>query len=155
MTESDLHIHLRTEINRRGFYVLVVMPMEDSPDMPFGYTIGNAMLGLPELLVVGVGPRTTFSTLSSVSEAMRTNRRAFDEMARVRIGGIVPVTVIDADDRVKDDYTIQVGRTLGIAPHAYRVQQIVVPDERGLFPWSPGCADPYRSLPVYRKGGVQ
>lgn len=124
-------------------------------DQPFTYTIGNAEKGLPELLMVGIGSKTSHDVLNDLSEKMVERGRAFDDLERVDVGGKVPVCVIEADDVVKEKFTIQVGGALGIDDRDYRVLQVLCPDEEGRLPWQSDCAEPYRSLPVYKRGGVQ
>jgi hypothetical protein len=54
---------------------------------------------------------------------------------------------VNADDRVKEEYTLCVGVYYGT--NGYRVQQLVIPDKCGRYPNDPKCAEPYSSVPVF------
>lgn len=112
----------------------------------FVYTIGNALKGLPELLLVIT--HDDGGLLNALSKVMIERGAAFDDQEVVRLPGMkCSVCIVDASDDVKDLYTCQAKHLVG---PEYRVQQVVVPDTKGLFPWQPGCAKPYSDVKIHR-----
>jgi hypothetical protein len=84
------------DIRRNGRSVLCVGAEDDSP--AFAYTIGNAIEGLPELLMIGgVCDSCAVNALDDLSEKMIERRAAFDDGELVRLGAKYPVKIIDAD----------------------------------------------------------
>jgi hypothetical protein len=142
------------DIARTGRSVIGIFPDRDSKDPlndAFLYSIGNAAKGLPELLLVGMYSDTF--PINRLSELMIERGRAFEDGEVVPLGGEHPVCVVDADEGVKDRYTIQASNMFG--REGYRVQQVVFPDMADLFPWQPGCAEPYSRVRVWRARGLQ
>ena len=117
-------------------------PPDDS-FIPFSYTIGNTQKKLPELLVIFSDHETLL--LNTLSEIMIKRRRAFDHGEKVDIGGKVPCMVLDTDERVAD-YVVQADAFYGAGN--YRVQQVLVPDPQGRFPFESECERRYRDVPV-------
>jgi hypothetical protein len=134
------------DIDRVGRSVLGVFGADEDDAPPFSYTIGNALVGLPELLVIGLAGE---GPLNHMSDLMIKNGRPFAEGELVDLGGPVPVKVITADERAKENYTIQVARFVGRSD--YVVQQVIIPDRRGRFPGDPKCDQPYSLFPVLRR----
>jgi hypothetical protein len=125
------------DINRTGRTVICV-----GDDIPFAYTIGNQLVDLPELLVIGTIDGRMLNPLSTI---MIGNGRGFHHDEVVSIGGALGVKIIDADIRkAQEKYTIQAGR-LG---RDYRVQQVLIPDRVGRFPDDPRCEPPYSTVPI-------
>jgi Domain of unknown function (DUF4262) len=158
MTKDDdrferLYRKMVEDIDRTGRSLIGVFPAKDSTDPvndAFTYSIGNALVGLPELLVVGMFEGAHWP-INELSRRMIERGRKFDDGEIVSLGeGAVPVCVIDAGDEVKDLYTIQATNFYRGA-RDYQVMQVVIPDKAGLFPWQPGCACPYSHVNVYRK----
>jgi hypothetical protein len=111
---------------------------------PFCYTVGNQLVGLPELLIIGT---LDGWALNPLSEIMISRGRGFDHDEVVPLGGAFPVKIIDADIRkARKDYTIQAD-IRGVAKD-YTVQQVLIPDRAGRFPDDPRCAPPYSTVPI-------
>jgi hypothetical protein len=145
--------NMRDNIRRTGRTIIGVFPDEKSVDPTneaFAYTVGNALKGLPELLVVGMYGDTF--TLNKLSEMMIERGERFDDGQIVSLGGKHPVRVFDADDSVKDQYTIQASNYYG--RERYDVMQVVLSDPDGKFPWQAGCAEPYRRVRIHRRNKV-
>lgn len=134
-------------IKRDGRMIIGVFGSKD--DLPFSYTIGNQGVGLPELLMIGIGADSAAQgLLNLMSERMRKRGRPFDDGEIVDIGARCSLQVINANENAKRDYTIQAGRFY--KTQNYQVQQIVVPDKAGRFPGDPLCEQPYCDCPVLR-----
>jgi hypothetical protein len=149
MRRDDFYRNIAADIERCKRSVLGVAPCADDPDdtLPFSYTIGNQLRGLPELLIVcpleaGLG------ALNILSDLMIERGRAFDDGELVGIGGKLPVKVICADQRARDEFTVQAGQFFGTED--YDVQQVLAPDRSGRFPGEPDCDPPYRDVPVLK-----
>ncbi len=142
------HTETARHIREHGRSVIGVFPDKESEDIndAFAYTIGNSLKGLPELLVVGI--YRDGGMLNELSERMIAQGHAFADNERVFLGGAFPVTIIEADDAVKERVTIQAGNFL---KRYYRVMQIVLCDHEGRFPWDQGCGKPYCDVRVWRR----
>jgi len=139
---QDFYNDIARDIARNKRSIICVAP--DSPnDSPFCYTIGNQQLDLPELLMF-VSPKAG-GILNVLSERMIERGRAFDDGELVDCGGKFPVRIINADERAKNEFTIQAGEVFG---QDYEVQQVLAPDRSGRFPGEPGCDAPYKDVPV-------
>jgi hypothetical protein len=133
------------DIRRDGRSVLCIRGEEDS--LPFAYTIGNALKGLPELLMVGTSKG---GLLNDLSQKMIDRGRGFDDGEIVSLGGKFPVKIITANDgRAQREFTIQAGQYLD--RQDYVVQQVLVPDRSGRYPDDPQCQPPFSTFPVLRK----
>jgi hypothetical protein len=128
------------DIQERGRSVIAVMPDNADPNEAFTYTIGNARIGLPELLVVGSCHPSMCGMLNALSKIM-LQKGAFVDGQTVSLGGQYPVYVFDAKEGVKDDFTIQATNYLGRSN--YMVMQVVMPDSHGKWPWQADCDEPY------------
>jgi hypothetical protein len=136
-------------IERTGRSVVGVFPganSEDPTNDAFAYTIGNALRGLPELLLIGMYGETHM--INALSDRMIERGMKFGDGEVVSLGGPHPVRVFDADESVKDQFTIQATNYFGT--REYDVMQVVLPDTEGRFPWQAGCAEPYRRVVVHR-----
>jgi len=114
----------------------------------FSYSIGNAKLGLPEFLIIGLGAAESKWLINAISKNMIQVGIAPAIEAPYSFGGAHPVWLIEASEKAKADYTIQAGQYLG--REDYRVIQIVLCDPAGKFPWEDGCAENFRAQPVLR-----
>jgi hypothetical protein len=138
---------IQDDIERYGRTVMCIFGEEDSPG--FAYTIGNGLVGVPDLLLVGTNKG---GMLNDLSELMIERGGAFKNGEIVSLGGIVPVKVITVtDNRARKDYTIQAGEFYG--HQSYGLQQVLIPDQSGCFPGDPACARPFAAIPVFGRAG--
>lgn len=127
-------------IDRTGRMIVGVPATEDMPEhIPFAYTIGNYLKGLPEILCIGIIESDVFNLWSQVMIARGT---PFEDGELVDIGGKFPCLAVKADDpRLYENYTVQVENYSG---DQYDVIQMIVPDPTGqLFSKAPN----YRDIP--------
>lgn len=138
---SDSSALIQSNIDMAGQHIFAIFPDADNPG--FAYTIGNARLGLPELLIVGnFAPVLMGSVLNEVGRRMRQLDQVPDE--DIDIGGAFPIRPRLAGAEVRSAFTIQVGRFLG--HDEYAVVQLLLPDPMGFYPGEPGC-DPRYDIP--------
>lgn len=139
---------VKEHIAKFGQHLFGVFPtVFDDDKRAFMYTIGNADLGLPELLLVGqFDPEVCGIVLNMLGERMRAQGAALiegdhdigaDAMPRIR-----RVTDIDA---VRNEWTIQVGQHLG--RQDYDVLQVMFCDIKGRYPGDEGVA-PVFDVPI-------
>lgn len=121
-------------------------------DHPFTYSIGNALVGLPELIVFRLWPTDACPLLNTWSKMMIDRGAAFVDGEMIDIGGAHPCMAVACDDHVRQRYTVQAGRFLDA--ECYAVMQILVPDKSGRFPTDPACDPLYRDVPVLRRPAV-
>ena len=128
-------------INMHGQHLFGIFPTEDGQEPAFFYTIGNALKGLPELLLVGnFPPNIASGILNDFGQKMREDNKPLVE-GLVDIGWSFPFKVRNAGGDVRDRFTIQAGRFLD--REDYDVQQIMVCDPEGKYPGDEGCDPKY------------
>jgi hypothetical protein len=94
---GTLRKDIENDVRQSGRSVMCIFGDADGPT--FAYAIGNALKGLPELLLVGT---TKGELLNDLSQKMIDRGRAFDDGELVSLGGKFPLKVITAnDDRAK------------------------------------------------------
>lgn len=101
------------------------------------YTIGNANLGLPELLLIGnFPPDLGMRIMNDLGSTMREDRVALPE-GMLDIGWSFPFKIRKAGGDVRDRFTIQAGQYLG--HENYDVLQVMICDKHGRYPGDAGC----------------
>ena len=132
---------IQSNIDRAGQHIFAIFPDADSAG--FAYTIGNALLGLPELLIIGnFAPILMASVLNEVGRRMRQTDEVPDK--DIDIAGAFPIRPRLAGTEARTAFTIHVGRFLG--HDEYAVVQLLLPDPMGFYPGEPGC-DPRYDVP--------
>jgi hypothetical protein len=148
---KEVYARIIADIDKHGRSCMGVFPLPDSKDPTneaFTYTIGNSLVGLPELLVIGIYGQAAIGILNAISDALKEAPDPFVE-GPLEIGGKFPPYLVEAAESVKGDFTIQATQVLGRLD--YRVMQVVFCDREGRFPWDAGCAEPYRNVKVHRR----
>ena len=129
---------IQSNIDRAGQHIFAIFP--DADTAGFAYTIGNARLGLPELLIIGnFAPHLMASVLNEVGRRMRQADQVPEK--DIDIGGAFPIRPRLAGAAARSAFTIQVGRFLG--HEEYAVVQLLLPDPMGLYPGEARCATRY------------
>ena len=128
---------IRSDILMAGQTIQGVFPRVGETGTPFFYTIGNAELGLPELLLIG-GFRAEIAMriLNELGQYMRERGKPLDE-GMLDIGWTFPFKIRKAGGKVRDEYTIQAGEYLG--HQRYEVTQVMICDREGRYPGDRGC----------------
>lgn len=147
---ADFRADIERKIAQYGRTIIGVFPdhKTSDPNEAFVYSIGNALKGYPELLLIGFAQEHRL--LNVLSDRMLQRGHRFHDGELIDLGGIVPLCVVAASEQVKQLFTIQASAYY--APElAYEVMQVVVPDKHGKFPWDPDCAHPFCDVTVYRK----
>lgn len=105
--------------------------------IPFAYTVGLSSLSLPELIISGLDGRRSHNVLNLCAEKMVAqsapflNGHIFDDLANF------PTYLGDVTDpAMKTRFT----KLVNHLPHKgqYCLQQLVMPDSKGKFPWDGG-----------------
>lgn len=137
----DMMKVVRSNIDRHGQHIFFIVPEDEEP--AFAYTIGNAVIGLPELLLIGNFSTTTSGgILNDLGLKMRASSQPLAH--EISLGGDYPVRIRAASSLATQRYTIQVSRFLGHVH--YRVLQILLCDPNGQYPGEPGCDPAYDVL---------
>lgn len=140
-----LHQSIKETILEHGQQCLGVFNDPDEEgSLPFMYTIGNYLKGLPELLLVGSADPAIQQLLNVLHKMVLERGSAFNHGELVNVGGHYPLKIVDASNAAKD-YTVQVGVHFGTDD--YRVQQVIICDPVGRWPDDPECIEPYKSMP--------
>lgn len=134
----DMMKVVRANIARHGQHIFFIVPEDEEP--AFAYTIGNAVIGLPELLLIGnFSTATSGGILNDLGLKMRSSGQPL--AGEISLGGNYPVRIRAASSSATQRYTIQAGRFLG--HDHYRVLQILLCDPNGNYPGEPGCDSAY------------
>lgn len=136
---SQFYAKMRAIIAKSGHMVLGVG--SDGTSTPFAYSIGLSEAGLPELLLaLPINYDAMVLAVNEVAARLKKREKAFGEREQLDIEFSTPVIIRNPTDmdRVRRDYTIQVGQFY--RRQDYAVQQIIFPDPHGLWPWDEGYA---------------
>jgi len=142
-TARQIYDMVQQHIDQSGQHVFGIFPDAAAGEDGFYYTIGNALRGLPELLLIGsIDPPLATHILNTLGDYMRKNEHALPE------GLFKPSTDWPHDFKIrktgwraKARYTIQATRFL--EREDYVVLQIMICDPQGRYPGDPKCAKPY------------
>ncbi|WP_337847815.1 DUF4262 domain-containing protein [Sphingomonas sp.] len=135
---QDIYAAIERNIARSGQHLFLVFAERDAP--AFAYTIGNALHGLPELLLIGnYSPQIAASVLNDLGQRMRHSGRPLE--GEVDIDAHYPVRVRHAAPEARQHYTLQAGRYL--RHEEYDVLQVLLCDPDGIYPGEQGCKPGY------------
>lgn len=136
-------------IDRVGWHATGVFPTEDDHGAPFVYTVGLMEQGHPELVVIGLDPRTGHSMLNAVicetfgRPSVRDGEPMIHSASHFvlgRMGGVIEgldVWLLEctAPATWTEYLTMARRRAEAKSVEARRALQIVFPDAGGRFPW--------------------
>lgn len=104
---------------------------------PVCYTVGLHSLGYPELIMVGLNMDAGQSILNDAAQQVIDSgsaRQSGDVLDKV---ANLPLIVVEVDDiELLKEYSAMASNLYGL--DQYRLQQIVMPDPVGKFPWDEG-----------------
>ncbi|BAI96681.1 hypothetical protein Sj15T_09840 [Sphingobium sp. TA15] len=133
-TSRDPMSIVQDNIDRTGQHLFAIFGSDDEP--AFVYTVGNAVRGLPELLLIGNFRATVAGgILNDLGTIMRKQERALS--GDIGLGGRYPVRIRRASEGAKFKWTIQAGQYLG--HDHYDVLQVLLCDYDGHYPGERGC----------------
>ncbi|MBV2149936.1 DUF4262 domain-containing protein [Sphingobium sp. AS12] len=142
LSDHEMMRAIQNNIDRDGQHLFAIFPDDENPG--FAYTIGNANLGLPELLIVGnFMPRIMGPILNELGRRMRAARAPLE--GDVSLGGRYPVRIRLTGPAAKWRYTLLANRYLG--HERYTVLQVLLCDLDGRYPGEPAC-DPVYDAPL-------
>ena len=151
-TMDKLRAAIEQDIERCGRTIIGVFACEEG-DMPFAYTIGNAIHAirqaaglLPELLVIGLAQAPFLNDLSQMM--IDADAPFHDNQIVLMHGAEKPVKIIKPSDIARTEYAIQAGQFFG--SENYQIMQVLLPDRAGKFPDDPGCQPPFSNIPILR-----
>jgi hypothetical protein len=105
-------------------------------EVPFCYSIGNALEGIPDFIIAGATQQTG-SLINTVSDKMLQEKwkaSYIRENPWFDLGGKVPVFLRECPPTTKKEFTVQAGEFYGF--QAYDLFQIVMPDINKNLPGS-------------------
>lgn len=120
--------------------------------LAFYYTIGNAEVGLPELLLVGdYVPSQAAGILNDLGERQRLRGEQFLDGEIVKLDPDAPFGLLIHTPKdqqlIREHLTVQVGQALGT--ESYQVLQVLAPDTIGRYAHDPLCMQPQGMVPVF------
>lgn len=120
----------------------------DGEEASYAYTIGNFLVGLPELAMSGLRPELMGYFLNLVSEMMRAGDLSMKD-------GLITDKIAEGLDTAfrkvtEQSYDPYFGKLLEYCEHKQQpvpdVYQLVVPDKQNHFPWDEGCEPQFVDL---------
>jgi hypothetical protein len=134
VTHEAFFRRIAQNIATDGRQIISVMGTKKLP--PFAYTIGNQEKLLPELLLIGNFSATeTQTVLNHFSNRMLMTKEPLP-LGEMAFAGKA-FMIYYCGPVAKSRYTFQAGQFYG--NEDYKVQKIVVSDDRGRWPWDPLC----------------
>lgn len=134
----EFYAAIERNIAQSGQHLFLIFADGETP--AFAYTIGNALLGPPELLLIGnFPPRVAGGIVNELGQRMREAGRPLE--GDIDVGGRFPVRVRRASAGARQAYTLQAGRYF--RHEEYDVLQILLCDPGGTYPGEPGCEPGY------------
>lgn len=141
---KEIDAKLRRMIEEHGFAIMTVLPDEVTPS--YGYTIGlDKNFGNPEICMVGFHPDLIRQTLLDAGKLVTAGQRMEH--------GAMPNNILDvplAIRRPSDEVLIASPRFAfaleWYAGEPFRMVQMFLPDENGMFPWDAACHPQYLEL---------
>ncbi|WP_234711384.1 DUF4262 domain-containing protein [Mycolicibacterium llatzerense] len=110
---------------------------------PFAYTIGLHHLGLPELLVTGLPPRTAGRVLNSLGHQIVEDGTFLRPAMQIDYQGEFMFEVIDVEHP-----DVHLKNAVALCSPRIRAFQLVWTDARGCWPWDRGWSHGRRRQPV-------
>lgn len=134
----DIYAAIERNIARSGQHLFLIFADGETP--AYFYTVGNALRGLPELLLIGnIPPRVAGGIVNELGQRMRGTGRPLE--GDIEVGGRFPVRLRRASAEARQAYTLQAGRYF--RHEEYDVLQILLCDPGGIYPGEPGCEPGY------------
>jgi hypothetical protein len=126
-------LDLLEKIEKRGWALVGVFPTEESPGVPFTYTVGLTALGLPEFAMYGLNAQTAGALLNEIAGRARDGLLPpVGEPILDCLHGGLELTAIKMTD------TSDLNSVRAVYGSLEEAHQIVWPDTAGRMPWAPG-----------------
>ena len=116
----------------------------EDEDRPFAYTVGLTDLGLPELLITGLPPRTSLRLLNTVTHDMVDDGTILRPAMHIDFQSefLLEVVTVDHPD-------VHLGCAVAICGSEIRALQLVWTDDFRRWPWDRGWSHGRRRQPVF------
>ncbi len=139
-TTDDYLAVVQEIINGHGWAIQYV----ESEDWPFAYTVGLTDLGLPELLITGLPPRTSKRLLNSIAHDMVDDGTVLRPAIHIDYQSefLLEVVKVDHPD-------VHLRCAVAICGPDVRAVQLVWTDDFRHWPWDPGWSHGRRRQPVF------
>jgi hypothetical protein len=128
-TEEDYLDHMAGLMNRYGWAVVGVEPEGTTP--PLAYTAGLTIMAKPELVVTGLPLELTTPFLNSVAHDLAYHDVTWAPGDVVELDRTLKVEIVEMPH---PDAHLNVA--IALCGPDVRAWQVVVPDDRGRYPWS-------------------
>lgn len=120
------------DISRTGWSDISVFPTQDSPGLPFNYTVGFAEFEHPDLIMIGLNNEQAHGVLWAAFNQIKAGTRYNADEYYEEILVEFPVGFVEVLEPMNDDFPMSMTRRLYGEVHAL---QLVWPDKKGMFPW--------------------
>ena len=144
LTKESLAGKIDGLIRSAGFAYICVSQEGRTP--PFAYTIGlTETYGCPELLIFGVGQQVANAVFHGMVEKMKTGARFADGDVVTQVLN-VPCAIKAVSGEAAHPFVLNVTSRYNGGAHSLAFQQVVYPDQAGLYPWEIGYAASMRQV---------
>ena len=141
---QSLASQIESFIQGAGFAAICIAPEPGVP--PFAYTVGlTETYGCPELLIFGVGDKVAMSIFHAVVARVKGGERLMDGTVLEKVLN-VPCVIKAVSEEVGYRYALNVSSKYKGSDKSPAFQQIVYPDEAGLFPWESRYSENMRRI---------
>lgn len=133
-------------IAQTGIHIQPILPSDENP--PYVYTVGMTLIGAPELIVFGLPPQVAASMIHKMFAEMRMGNRPKNQKDIIDLAS-VPLRLENVSRSAVDEFTGQGDAYLVSHGHRPKYQQLMWPDEQGIFPNEKGFDERYRATQPY------
>ena len=116
----------------------------ENEDRPFAYTVGLTDLGLPELLITGLPPRTSKRLLNSIAHDMVDDGTILRPAMHIDYQSEFLLEVVEVDHP-----DVHLRFAVAICGPEVRAVQLVWTDDFSRWPWDRGWSHGRRCQPVF------
>lgn len=118
-----------------GHWMVIGVGASHSEDYPhYCYTVGLHSHGLPEIILFGLPMETGQSILNTAADQVLNNGTALPHGTQLDKVASKPLVLVDVPESEKKYELTNMVRQYYRSTN-YRLQQLVMPDKQGRFPW--------------------
>lgn len=139
--------HVRDTIARHGWFCTAVFPVEGNEGMPFAYSSGfQQSRAQPDIVIVGFDHMLCHALLAQLHSGMADGSMSIPEEGGLMQGVIrnFPVKFAPLAPATIAGFARTTTAINGAEPTM--MQQMILPDQNGLFPGDPGCDERYARM---------
>lgn len=140
---DPLLLDVLTKMDGNGWTVMHVVPTDDDPIVPYGYTVGLTTFGHPDLAIYGLPVDVAGVFLNNAAKLVKYGRKIEDgEVLRGIVRGLAVAAIAMTE-------TGDLPLLRAIYGNSDDVLQLVWPDRFGNFPWEDDYSGNRADQPIH------